>query len=307
MEESLENKISPDTPEENNADILLIGAVTRDVFGDRADNVFRQGGTVSFAASVALSLGRRPSIITRAATPDDLAELSPEVDICLLPSDVTTTFDNIYTAEGRTQYVYAAIEPIHAADIPPRLRRPSAVLLGPLVQEVTPDVAASFDEETLVAAVPQGWMRAWDETGLVTHVEWRDVDEFLPHIDVLILSLEDINNEISRLFPWFEQVPLIVVTEYRDGSTVYQRRPNGAIGMFRVPPRPAREVDPTGAGDIFATAFLVRLQETGDPFEAARFANIAASFSVESVGLSGVPSRQQVLDYMAEHPFAVVA
>ncbi len=75
-------------------------------------------------------------------------------------------------------------------------------------------------------------MRAWDEIGLVRHVVWTDADQILPHIDVLILSLEDINNEISRLFPWFAQVPLIVVTEYRDGSTVYQRQPNGAISMF---------------------------------------------------------------------------
>ena len=125
-----------------------------------------------------------------------------------------------------------------------------------------------------------------------------------PHIDVLILSLEDIDNEISRLFPWFELVPLIIVTEYRDGSTVFQRRPNGAIAMFRVPPRPAKEVDPTGAGDIFATSFLIRYQETGDPLDAARFANVAASFSVEYIGISGMPSRQQVLDYMAAHPFS---
>ena len=211
-------------------------------------------------------MGRRPSIITRAASRQHLAELPPEVDICLLPSDVTTTFDNIYTPEGRTQYCYAAAPAISAADIPPRLQHPRAVLLGPLVQEIPAEVAASFDDQTLVAAVPQGWMRTWDETGLVRHVAWADADRILPHIDVLILSLEDINNEISRLFPWFAQVPLIVVTEYRDGSTVYQRRPNGAISMFRVPPRPAKEVDPTGAGDIFATSFVIRLQETGDPF-----------------------------------------
>lgn len=285
------------------ADILLIGAVTRDILGPREENVFCQGGTVSFAAAVARGLGRRPSIITRASSPDDLSELPPDVDICLLPSDVTTTFANIYTDEGRTQYVYAAIEPIHARDIPPRLRTPRAVLLGPLVQEITPDVAASFRDDTLVAAVPQGWMRSWDETGLVRHVEWENADEILPHVDVLILSLEDINNEISRLFPWFEYVPLIILTEYRDGSTVFQRTPAGAVKMFRTPPRPAQEVDPTGAGDIFATAFLIRYQETGDPLIAARFANVAASMSVEAVGLSGIPSRGEVLDYMAAHPF----
>ncbi len=282
-------------------DILLIGTVTRDLLG-RTPEEYRLGGTVSFAAAVALGLDRSPTIITRAATPDHMAELPAAVTIHLLPSPTTTTFANIYTDEGRIQYCYTPIAPIHARDIPERLRAPNAVLLGPLVREVEPDVAAVFPDETLVVAVPQGWMRVWDETGKVSHERWRNASKVLPHVDVLVLSLEDIDDDISRLDPWFEHVALIIVTEYRDGSTIYQRQKDGQINVTNVPPRPAQEVDPTGAGDIFATSFMIRYQETGDPVEAARFANVAASFSVEQVGISGVPNRQQVLDYMAANP-----
>lgn len=282
-------------------DILLIGAVTRDLLG-RTPEEYRLGGTVSFAAAAALGLDRQPTIITRAATPDHLSELPSAVTIHLLSSPTTTTFANIYTDEGRTQYCYTPIAPIHAHDIPENLRAPSAVLLGPLVREIEPNVAAIFSEKTLVVAVPQGWMRVWDETGIVSHERWRNANKVLPHVDVLVLSLEDIDDDISRLNPWFEYVSLIVVTEYRDGSTIYQRQDNGQISVTSVPPRLAQEVDPTGAGDIFATSFMIRLQETNDPVEAARFANIAASFSVEQIGISGVPNRQQVLDYMTNHP-----
>ena len=80
------------------ADVLLIGHVTRDVFGDPADHSYRQGGTVSFAALVALGLGRKPSIITRAESPADLAELPEGVDICCLPS---------YSYNHFSQYLYA--------------------------------------------------------------------------------------------------------------------------------------------------------------------------------------------------------
>jgi sugar/nucleoside kinase (ribokinase family) len=66
-----------------------------------------------------------------------------------------------------------------------------------------------------------------------------------------------------------------------------------------VPGFPAREVDPTGAGDVFAGAFLVRLQETGDPFEAARFANATASFCVEGPGITTIPTRAQVEERLA--------
>jgi 1D-myo-inositol 3-kinase len=127
---------------------------------------------------------------------------------------------------------------------------------------------------------------------------------------VLVLSLEDIAFDLTRLEPFFRHVPLVVLTEYRDGSTIYQRLGEAGDGSearslnaTKIPPRPANEVDPTGAGDIFATAFLIRLQETGDPIQSARFANVTASFGVEQVGVAGIPSREQVLGYMAEHPF----
>jgi sugar/nucleoside kinase (ribokinase family) len=58
-------------------------------------------------------------------------------------------------------------------------------------------------------------------------------------------------------------------------------------------------VDPTGAGDVFATAFLIRLAETGDPGQAARFANVTASFSVEGWGMAAIPTRLQVEDYLS--------
>lgn len=293
-----------DGQREHQPDILLLGHITRDLISATPDDGHRLGGTVSFAAVVAQRLGRHPTIVTRAATPDDLAELPDGVNVHLLHSAGTTTFANIYTPSGRIQYCFTPAPPIHAEDIPLDLRRPNAVLLGPLVNEIGPDVAALFHrEQTLVVAVPQGWMREWDATGRVHAKRWENAGAILPHVDVLVLSLEDIDHDLSRLDPFFDYLSLVVLTEYRDGSTVYQRSPNGTISETKVPPRPAHELDPTGAGDTFATAFMIRLQETGDPIEAARFANITASFSVEAVGLGGIPTRQQVFDYMAQHPF----
>ena len=285
-------------------DILLIGHVTRDLISADPAGPYRLGGTVSFAAITALRLGRQPTIITRAAADTDLSELPASVDLRVLPSATTSTFANIYTPQGRVQYCYTPAAPIVAADIPAALRRPRAVLLGPLTNEIHQDVAAIFDPSSLVAAVPQGWMRRWQADGRVYHQAWETADAILPHLGVLVLSLEDIDQDLRRLDPFFQHISLIVVTEYRDGSTIYQRQPDGQIRETKIPPRPANEVDPTGAGDIFATAFLIRLQETGDPVQAARFANITASFGVEHVGVAGIPDREQVLAYMAAHPFA---
>lgn len=286
-------------------DILLVGHVTRDLLTEDPQGPYRIGGTVSFAAVTALRLGRRPTIITRATADTDLSELPPAVELHLLPSPSTTTFANIYTPSGRVQYCYTPAPPITAADIPPVLRQPRAVLLGPLVGEIGPDLAPLFAEPTLVTAVPQGWMRRWDETGRVHPKPWASADQILPHVDVLVLSLEDIDYDLHRLDPFFNHLSLIVLTEYREGSTIYRREEDGVINSIKIPPRPANEVDPTGAGDIFATAFMIRLQETGDPIQSARFANITASFGVEAVGVTGIPSRAEILAYMEAHPFAL--
>jgi len=299
----IEHRQMPKQKQKRQVDLLLVGHVTRDLIGETPRSGWRLGGTVSFAAITALRLGRKPTIITRAAQASDLGELPNEVERIVLPAANTTTFANIYTPEGRVQYCYTPAPPIRAGDIPAEYRHPNVVLLGPLVNEIGPDLPSLFDDDTLVVAVPQGWMRIWDETGRVSAKPWTTAEDILPHLDVLVLSLEDIAYDLSRLEQFFKYVPTVVVTEYRDGSTLYQRNAEGVTVETKIPPRKANEVDPTGAGDIFATAFLLRLQETGDPVQSARFANITASFGVEHLGVAGIPSREKVLEYMAQHPF----
>ena len=290
---------TPESP----VDILLIGNVTRDLIDEHDFEHYRLGGTVTFAAVVAERLGRRPTVLTRAAPETDLSGMPPNTQLHVLPSTTTTTFANIYTPHGRVQYCYTPAPPISAADIPAALRAPDIVLLGPIANEIDGDVPAVFADSTVIAAVPQGWMRRLDARGRVHSKQWESAAQILPHLDALILSLEDIDYEWERLAPAFNFVPLIIVTEYRDGSTVFQRQPDGSVHETKIPPRPAVEVDPTGAGDIFTTAFLIRLEETGDPMQAARFGNVAASMSVEQVGATGIPTREAILEYMETHPF----
>ena len=242
-------------------------------------------------------------ILTRAGDDVDLSVLRGLADVCVLPSENTTTFANLYTPDGRVQYCYTPSPPIAAADIPPQLRAPHIALLGPLANEVLPEVAAIFDSSTIVAAVPQGWMRHWDSDGRVYPTAWTTMAEILPQLDVLILSIEDIDGELQLVNEFLEYISLVVLTEYRDGSTVYRRNAAAEIEVIAVPPRQADELDPTGAGDIFATAFLLRLDQTGDPLDAARYANVTASFGVEGQGVSGIPTHDEVLAYMAQHPW----
>jgi sugar/nucleoside kinase (ribokinase family) len=62
-------------------------------------------------------------------------------------------------------------------------------------------------------------------------------------------------------------------------------------GDLHVPAVPVREVDANGAGDVFATAFLIRYHETRSAVRAAQFAASVASYHVEQVGTDGIPTR----------------
>jgi sugar/nucleoside kinase (ribokinase family) len=56
----------------------------------------------------------------------------------------------------------------------------------------------------------------------------------------------------------------------------------------------ASPVDPTGAGDCFASAFLFRLAETNELAAAMRFALAAGALAVEGSGLAGIATREAI-------------
>jgi 2-dehydro-3-deoxygluconokinase len=62
-----------------------------------------------------------------------------------------------------------------------------------------------------------------------------------------------------------------------------------------VAPFPVRPVDATGAGDCFGGSFIARLAADADPFEAARYANVAAALSTTGYGaVAPIPHAETV-------------
>jgi sugar/nucleoside kinase (ribokinase family) len=53
-------------------------------------------------------------------------------------------------------------------------------------------------------------------------------------------------------------------------------------------------VDPTGAGDVFAAAFLIALWRGGSALDGVRYAHAAASYVVAAPGTSGIPMEEQI-------------
>jgi sugar/nucleoside kinase (ribokinase family) len=265
-------------------DFLVIGHVAKDL----TDDAYRPGGTVVYSALTARNLGRRVGVITSAGPDLDLEQILKDIQVVCLPSPVTTTFRNIYEEGGRRQYVYGVAEHLGAENVPPAWRKVPVVHLGPIAGEVGGDIVDLFSS-SLVGLTPQGWLRRWNEQGCVFPSQWREAGKLLPRIDVLILSEEDLAGQARTLRSQLGAARLTVVTKGAEGATVRHQS-----AEYHFPARKTKAADPTGAGDIFAAAFLVRLAETDDPLQAAPFANVAASLSVERQGLASVPSRAEI-------------
>ncbi len=286
--------VSPSTP----PDLLAIGHIARDV---HEDGSFSLGGTVSFASLTAARLGATAAIVTRANAQlvSELPHLLSGIDLAVQTSAETTTFDNRYHEGFRTQYLLARANSLCADDVPSAWHTAPIVLLAPLAQEIGPDILALFPRRpgTIIAATPQGWLRRWDADGRVWPTPWTQAEQMLPSLDVLILSHDDLlpfanGNRAEAnaiLTHWSQFVPLLVATDGRLGATLFR----GGLPQ-RFPAYAATEVDPTGAGDVFAAAFLVHLSRHANPPAAISFANAAASLSIEHAGLSGIPTLEQV-------------
>lgn len=273
-------------------DFLVIGHVAKDLIGDG----YRLGGTAAYSALTARNLGRQAAIVTCAGSDLDLTSTFNDIDLLCLPSPDTTTFRNVYTAEGRQQYVEAMADTIPKDRIPSPWRDTPIVHLGPIASELEEDMTRLFPS-SLVGLTPQGWLRQWDEQGRVSPRRWTRVSKILQRIDALIVSEEDLTGEASALRTQLELARVAVITEGSGGATLhYQGKTSHS------PPRKTQTADPTGAGDVFAAAFLVRLSETGDPHTAATFANVAASLSVEKAGLASVPQRAEIEEIVSSTP-----
>lgn len=275
-------------------DFLTIGHVTL----DKRNSHYTPGGTVTFAALTAQRLGYRVAVLTRASEAYPFTEALPGITVHRLPSPVTTTFRNIYLNGHRIQYVDAVADPIPVEALPKGWEDVPMVLLGAVAAEIDPRFAQRF-ANSLLGVVPQGWGRRWDEEGRVLPRPWEEAEYVRPYTDLLVFSSEDFGGDPEIHRRLIQMFPLVVVTLSRQGCIVYQE------GVATpVPPRPANEVDPTGAGDVFTAAMLIRLHETGDPLQSAYFANIVASYAVEDIGPLGIPTREKVLAYMEEHPWS---
>jgi hypothetical protein len=280
-------------------DLLVVGHVTRDLLpaGD-----WRAGGAALYASVTAQRMGLRVGVVT-SAPPDLRAHvaqiLGDAVTLAVVESETATTYENRYTPAGRVQFLRSVAQPLTLADIPLAWRTCDVALLAPVAGELAPALAGEL-RPRIRGAAPQGWLRQWGADGRVRPRQFSAAElDALGALAALILSREDLTGPDAHpeaqtaaertLRDWARRLPLLAVTCGAAGAELWR---GGVVERFHG--YPAREVDPTGAGDVFATAFLCALAASGDAASALDQANRVAALSVEGDGSSAIPTPAQV-------------
>ena len=279
----------PDLASLEPVDYLVVGHVAHDLTPEGP----RLGGTAAYAALTARALGYRVGVVTAAGKETSLEVLNG-ISVVSIESPRSTTYENIYTEYGRVQYVRAQATRIDLKDIPEIWKQASIIHLGPIASEMDSVPPRDF-APALLGLTPQGWMRQWDSDGRVLPTQWTNSEPALKNAGAVVLSREDVGGDDELLEHMAGQTRVLAVTEADAGCVLYW---HGDRRRFRAPEM--KEVDATGAGDIFAAAFFIRLFSTRDPWEAARFATLIASHSVTRVGLHGIPTPHEIEVSMME-------
>ena len=270
-------------------DYLIIGHITKDI----TPQGYQLGGTASYAALTAKMLGLEVGILTSYPAHYKF-DIFRDIQICNIPAENFTEFRNVYKNDQRTQYIYHIANKLSPTNIPEEWLKTPFVHIAPVACEIDPAIVNVFTKSR-IGITPQGWLRKWDKSGLVSRTDLSINSTIISNMDAIILSLEDIGFDENCIEIYNELTNILVITEGKFGSRVYW---NNDQRHFTAPE--VEEVDPTGVGDIYASSFFVNLLKTNNPWSAAQFATKIAANSVQREGLKGIPTIQEIKNYNIE-------
>jgi sugar/nucleoside kinase (ribokinase family) len=258
-------------------DLLVVGHVTRDEIAGG----IRLGGAASYAARAAARLGYETALVTAAPPDDPLLEplrRAPRLSLHCVPSEVMTTFALAYAAGQRQLWLRRRARPLLLDDVPLEWRRPRVAYVGPVAGECDTSFARGLGAEFLGAGI-QGWLRRTGEDGRIEPALLAAAPEAetpLP-FDVAIVSEED-HPDAERAARRMGRT--VAITRGARGARLI-----GPHEGVEIPAAPAREVDPTGAGDVFGVVLTLELAQGKPLAVAGRAAAAAAARVVEGPGL----------------------
>ncbi len=296
-----------------------MGNVAKDIVTDDPRG-WRLGGGVSFAALTSARLGLRSAAIigvdavTREARELDLLR-DAGVAIQLVDVGQSPSFDNAEGPAGRRQVCLAPGQPLPVVPFPDSWAAAPVWLVVPVADETRPAWAAAVPASARLALAWQGLIRilvADTPTGRRAPID----TPLVRRADLVSVSRHDLvpGATLDQLTALLRPGAELLVTEGVSGGLLVRTTESGPPQTMRYRSLPARQVDPTGAGDVFMAAYVagsvVNPAGPGDDWPldvVVRWAVAGSALAVEGLGLEGIPTRPELLARLArESPGSLV-
>jgi sugar/nucleoside kinase (ribokinase family) len=231
----------------------------------------RAGGPPLYAGRALSALGVPAAVVAKCAE-RDRSRLLPALEELELPVELrsgssTATYSFSYDGDRRTMEVLELGERWAPEDVGV-LAEAEWIHVGALFR-------GEFPDETLVALTARGARLSFDGQGLVRPARLGPLElepeadlGFLRHVSVLKLS----EDEALALVPRLDERSLgelgvreVLVTLGSRGCLVLARPT-----LVHIPAEPLQGIDPTGAGDAFAAAYVLERSRRHAPPQAAQ-------------------------------------
>jgi sugar/nucleoside kinase (ribokinase family) len=256
--------------------IIVIGHITLDEYNAK----LIPGGSAYYCSQTYLALGAQVKLISIVGNDFHFDEVFQGMDTLVKRTGKTTQFKNIYKKNSiREQISLAQAEPISYDGIPEDFKECDVLHLVPVLGEVDINMWVTLIKSKLVAIGLQGWLRRINSSKIVLSKKCTFSEEEYKKIDLLCMSEDDIKDQSDLLENIIKFVPIVALTHGVKGCDIYRDGIKKSYGVFKT-----IEVDPTGAGDVFASGLVHSIASGKSEMEAGHIGAGLASVIIEDVG-----------------------
>lgn len=210
----------------------------------------------------------------------------------------TTRFELKYDVNlsNRALLLKNRMQAITVEDLPNPLKA-SVIHIAPIAGEISYEVVERLRGSAEVLSLdPQGLIRSFDESGNVALGSPMDkrilglVDVYKSSVDEAqaITGLSEVSSVAKAVHDFGPKI--VIITDGASGALVSVEGAVHSVSAFK----PAKLVDPTGAGDAFIGGFLAEYVQGEDCSRCAHVGSALASIVIEGIGPTYFGDKEEI-------------